>query len=91
MASKQDQIQLPASVEQIENREQALRMLEHLAAWFRQAEPHSPISYSLQQLARYGRMPLPELLNHLIPDGQARNTFLNLSAMESPEDQVGKQ
>jgi type VI secretion system protein ImpA len=48
-------------------------MLEAIANFFRQTEPHSPISYTLEQTVRWGRMPLPELLSELIPDEKARD------------------
>ncbi|MGZ0171307.1 MAG: type VI secretion system protein TssA [Planctomycetales bacterium] len=76
----------PASVDQIRTREEALEILGHLAKWFRLHEPHSPLSYALEQLARRGRMALPELLEHLIPNTEAREVFLSLSAIQSPLD-----
>jgi type VI secretion system protein ImpA len=56
----------------IQTREDAFRTLVQLAAFFRRNEPHTPISYALDQAVRWGKMPLPELLAELIPDDAAR-------------------
>ena len=50
----------------ISNREQALSKLLQVAAYFRKSEPHSPVSYALEQAVRWGKMPLPELLRDLV-------------------------
>lgn len=71
----------------IQSRNEALQQLMEVAEWFRQTEPHSPLSYTIEQIVRRAQMPLPELLEHLIPDSEARSLFLSLSAMASPLDQ----
>ncbi len=48
------------------NREQALSKLLQVATYFRNSEPHSPVSYALEQAVRWGKMPLPELLRDLV-------------------------
>lgn len=53
-------------------RDDALNALLQVADYFRRTEPHSPVSYSLEQAVRWGRMSLPELLAELIPDETAR-------------------
>ncbi|HUP81007.1 MAG TPA: type VI secretion system protein TssA [Pirellula sp.] len=50
----------------ISNREQALGKLLQVATYFRNSEPHSPVSYALEQAVRWGKMPLPELLRDLV-------------------------
>jgi len=50
----------------ISNREQALSRLLQVATYFRNSEPHSPVSYALEQAVRWGKMPLPELLRDLV-------------------------
>lgn len=62
----------------IPSRDHALMMLEAIAAFFRQTEPHSPIPYTLEQTVRWGRMPLPELLSELIPDQGARDHYFRM-------------
>src|SRR5262249_31481573 len=53
-------------------RDDALHTLSQVAAFFRRNEPHTPISYALEQAVRWGKMPLPELWAELIPDDAAR-------------------
>jgi len=62
---------------EIASREDALRMLEEVARWFRRTEPHSPLSYTLDEAVRRGRMSLPELLAELMPDESTRSSFLS--------------
>jgi type VI secretion system protein ImpA len=62
----------------IPSRDHALVMLEAIAAYFRQTEPHSPIPYTLEQTVRWGRMPLPALLTELIPDQNAREHYFRM-------------
>lgn len=52
----------------LQTREQALNSLLKVADFFRKTEPHSPLSYALEQAVRWGRMPLPELLRDLVSD-----------------------
>lgn len=52
----------------ISNRQQALNKLLQVATYFRNAEPHSPLSYALEQAVRWGKMPLPDLLRELVAD-----------------------
>lgn len=46
----------------IQSRDQALDTLMVVSHWFRKTEPHSPLSYSIEQVVRRAQMPLPELL-----------------------------
>lgn len=66
----------------ITNREEAFKALGKLAEFFRRTEPHSPISYTLDELVRRGRLPLQRLLEELIPDEEARRGFLMRSGIE---------
>ena len=60
----------------IAGREQALRQLGEVAAWFKRNEPHSPLAYTLDEAVRRGRMTWPELVEELIPDESTRNALL---------------
>lgn len=57
-------------------REQALRTLDQLAAFFQKTEPHSFLAYTLADAARRGRMTLPELLAEVLQDDGARTAML---------------
>ncbi|MCB9958926.1 MAG: type VI secretion system protein TssA [Rhodospirillaceae bacterium] len=75
----------------ITNREEAFKALGKLAEFFRRTEPHSPISYTLDELVRRGRLPLQRLLEELIPDDEARRGFLMRSGIEPPSSDAGSQ
>lgn len=66
------------------NREQAFRQLLELAEFFRRTEPHSPLSYAIERIVRWGRMPLPELLGEIIPEDDARNNLFWLAGISKP-------
>jgi len=70
---------------QIETREQALRKLNEIASFFRKTEPHSPMSYAIEQVIRWSELSLPELLQELIVDGDARNGFFKLSGIKTED------
>jgi type VI secretion system protein ImpA len=50
------------------NREEALRRLDQVGEYFRTHEPHSPVALLVARAARWGRMPLEEVLKEVIPD-----------------------
>ena len=56
---------------QLQNREQALEQLLRVAEYFRKTEPHSPVSYALEQAVRWGRMPLPQFLEEVLRNDEA--------------------
>lgn len=49
-------------------RETALQTVEKVAQFFERTEPHSPVSFALRQVVRWGRTPFPELMAELIND-----------------------
>jgi len=55
----------------IASRQQALRQLSQVAAFFRQTEPHSPISYLVERAVRWGDMPLVDLLKEVVKSNDA--------------------
>jgi type VI secretion system protein ImpA len=69
----------------IGNREQAVQQLRFLADLFRRTEPHSPVSYAIEQAVRWSQMSLPELMAELIDDSGARTHFCRLTGV--PADQ----
>ncbi|KQU05152.1 hypothetical protein ASG60_00175 [Methylobacterium sp. Leaf469] len=68
---------------EIATRDEAFDELLRIAAYFRRAEPHSPISYALETIVRRGRMSLLDLLSELIPDAAGRVQFLRQAGIES--------
>jgi len=50
------------------SREEALAELTKIAVFFRKTEPHSPLSYTIDEAVRRARLSLPELLAELAQD-----------------------
>jgi type VI secretion system protein ImpA len=69
----------------IRNREDAFRNLLQVAEYFRRNEPHTPISYALEQVVRWGKMSLPELLAELIPEDSARSNLFKWVGIKPPD------
>jgi type VI secretion system protein ImpA len=67
------------------NRDEAFRQLLQVADFFRRTEPHSPVSYALEQAVRWGRMPLPELLSELISDAAMRGELFRRMGIPNKE------
>ena len=69
----------------VKTREDAFRALLQVADFFKRTEPHSPISYALEQAVRWGRMPLPDLLTELVPEDAARQQIFKLVGIRTAE------
>ncbi|WP_164870831.1 type VI secretion system protein TssA [Mesobaculum littorinae] len=76
----------PAQPGRIETREDALRALSDVAAFFRRTEPHSPMSHSLETLIRRGRMDFMSLLAELIPDEMTRENVFTTAGIKRVDD-----
>jgi type VI secretion system protein ImpA len=71
----------------IATRDDALVALLQVADFFRRTEPHTPVSYALEQAVRWGRMSLPDLLTELVPDQAARDNMFKLVGIRPAEGQ----
>jgi type VI secretion system protein ImpA len=74
----------------LRNREDAFRQLLKIAEYFQRTEPHSVVHYALEQVVRWGRTPLPELLAELIPDDSPRNALfkqVGIKVAEAPKSE----
>ncbi|MCH8506243.1 MAG: type VI secretion system protein TssA [Ectothiorhodospiraceae bacterium] len=69
----------------VHNRESALRALRDVASYFRRTEPHSPVSYAIEQAIYWSQLSLPELLGELIPDDGARQKYRTLAGIRTEE------
>lgn len=58
-------------------RDEMLASLAAIAEFFRVHEPHSPLSYTLDEAVRRGRLSWPELLGEVVPDPEARAVILS--------------
>ena len=72
----------------INTRDDALRLLGEIAAWFKRHEPNSPLAYTLDEAVRRGRLTWPELVAELMPDLSARNALLVSLGIKPPPDSV---
>jgi len=75
-----------AALKQIFSRENAIDNLSEIAEYFKKTEPHSPMSYAIEQVIRWSELTLPELLQELITDNDARNGFFKLSGIQKNND-----
>ena len=63
-------------------RDSAFRELDNIAEFFRKTEPHSVLSYMLNQVVRYGRMSLPDLLQEILRDDEERRKLFRHVGIE---------
>lgn len=70
---------------EVQTREEALAAIQKIADFFRRTEPHSPLSYALDQVVRWARLPLPQLLLELVPEQGPREYLGKLVGI--PKDQ----
>lgn len=68
------------------NRDEALRQLEEIAAFFRRTEPHSPVAYLAEKAARWGSMSLHEWLRSVVRDDSA---LLRVEELLGVEERAG--
>lgn len=57
---------LPLTREHIVDRSHAYRLLEEIARYLAEHEPHSPTPYLLARAVSWGRMPLPDLMRDIV-------------------------
>jgi type VI secretion system protein ImpA len=68
----------------VRGRDDALRVLQQVAEYFRKNEPHSPISTSLDEIVRRAKMPFAELLAELLPDSSAWRSAVSSAGIKPP-------
>ena len=76
----------PVAAGRTVTREDMLRDLNRIAAWFRAAEPQSPMAYTLDEAVRRGRMSWPELLAEVVGDSSTRHAILSSLGIKPPEE-----
>lgn len=65
-------------VGQWRDRNEAYVTLDALADYLVAVEPHSPTPFLLRRAARWGRMPLPEVLAEVLQDEGDLNRLMNV-------------
>lgn len=71
----------------VSSRAEAYKTLMEVARFFRKSEPHSPVSYALEQVVKWGKMSLPDLLKELIQDSSARDAMFRHVGISESEQQ----
>jgi type VI secretion system protein ImpA len=75
----------------ITGREQALRQVTEIAAWFKRNEPSSPIGFTLDEAVRRARLGWPDLVAELVADETARHTLLTTAGIKPPSTEPPQQ
>ena len=74
----------------VRSRQEALKRLADIAEFFRQTEPHSPVSYAVQRAVKWGNMPLDAWLADVLKDGAALDSVREVlgfnTGTSSPEE-----
>lgn len=73
------------ALDAIRTREDAFKAILKVADFFRRTEPHTIVSFALEQVVRWGRMSLPELLTELIPEEAQRKNLFKQVGIRGPE------
>jgi len=71
------------------SREQAIQQLQEIAAFFKKAEPHSPVAYLAEKAAKWGSMSLHEWLRAVVKDDAALSRMEELLGVEMPSSHDG--
>lgn len=69
-------------------REEAIRQLQEIAAFFRRTEPHSPVAYLAEKAAKWGTMPLHEWLRTVVKDDSALLRMEELLGVEAERNET---
>ena len=74
----------PTPANHAATREEMLQQISRIAAYFRSNEPHSPLSYTLDDAVRRARLGLPDLLKEMMPDLPGRAAILSGLGIRPP-------
>ncbi|BDM22741.1 MULTISPECIES: type VI secretion system protein TssA [Pseudomonas] len=68
------------------NREEAFTLLQGVAQFFKQTEPHSPVPYLVERAIKWGNMPLESWLNDVIKDSSVVDGIRDVLGTLQPRD-----
>jgi len=68
------------------NREEAFALLQGVAQFFKQTEPHSPVPYLVERAIKWGNMPLESWLNDVIKDSSVVDGIRDVLGTLQPRD-----
>ncbi|GAB3528867.1 type VI secretion system protein TssA [Photobacterium alginatilyticum] len=80
---EQEKRSAPAFHCQLKSRHEAISNLKQIADFFKKTEPHSPMAYAIEQVVRWSDMALPDLLEELITNDEARKGYFRLAGIVS--------
>ncbi|MGF1693221.1 type VI secretion system protein TssA [Photobacterium kagoshimensis] len=86
LSDEQPQPSTNLAEQQLRTRQDAILQLKTISDFFRKTEPHSPMSYAIDQVVRWSDLALPDLLAELIDDGSARQGYFRLVGISSEND-----
>ncbi|WP_251979163.1 type VI secretion system protein TssA [Salinicola avicenniae] len=69
-----------------ESRDEAFEMLNNVARYFKEREPHSPVPYLIERAVKWGRMPLEEWLKDVIKDHGVIDNIRDTLGTQSRDD-----
>jgi type VI secretion system protein ImpA len=69
----------------IRSRAQALQRLQEVADYYRQAEPHSPVSHLVQRAIKWGKLPFEDLVKDFIKDDSTIQRIQETLGIEKKE------
>jgi type VI secretion system protein ImpA len=72
----------PSNHSHIQNRQQAMQVLQQISEYFVTYEPHSPVSYMLKKTIRWANMPLHEWLAHVVKDSNPLDSLNELLGIQ---------
>ena len=75
----------PQPQSHLQNREQAMKVLQEIADYFQANEPHSPVSYMLQKTIKWSQMPLHEWLAQVIKNDSPLESVQELLGVNTQE------
>ncbi|MET0645154.1 MAG: type VI secretion system protein TssA [Pyrinomonadaceae bacterium] len=76
----------PAVAGPVGTRQDAVRRLGEVAAFFRQTEPHSPVAYLVERAVRWSEMPLEVWLASVIKDDGVMRTLRETLGVDGKSD-----
>jgi type VI secretion system protein ImpA len=68
----------------IGTRQEALKRLAEVAAYFHKTEPHSPVAYLVQRAIKWGQMPLEVWLQEVIKDSSVMDHLRETLGLKAP-------
>lgn len=76
----------PQQQSHIQNRQQAMQILEQISDYFSNNEPHSPVSYLLKKTIKWANMPLHEWLATVVKHDEPLNSLQDMLGVSSSHD-----